>query len=742
MYTKYTLSLFFILIFIQSHAQQAWFRTDTITTLSLGGKTLLNPWAGGLNASQFGKMHLNNDNIEDLVVYDRTSSKFTTFIGGEGPDDKLVFLHAPYYEAFFPAVDNWMILADYNNDGNKDLFASTALGITVYRQVKSGNSWSWKLERDALYTQGLSSIVNLQVSGTDVPGIVDIDNDGDLDLITFDFSGTFVELHQNMSMERFGVPDSLGTTKSPIFQRNGDCWGNFHKNDSETGFVFGDNCGVRDLSGGRILHSGNTILLNDLDGDGKKDLLVGHVSNDNISFLKNSSAGIIANFTSSSAAYPATDPISFHVFPAAYMEDVDFDGVKDLLAATNVASNDNNLSDFRSSNWYFHNSGTTDNPKFSLVQKNFLQDQMLDVGENAAPSFFDIDGDGDQDMIVGTGGVPGANGFRGKLWLLKNTGTKNTPVFEVSSDNFLDLPAVYDAYNIKPQWADFNGDGVLDLGFSTTSFKGLEYRYIPNKAKSGQAAQLALSDAVSIALPSEVLTSDAPFFYDADKDGDLDLVVGKAQGNVSFYSNTGTSAKPVFKLETDTFAGITVNFENRSVQVSVADVDLDGRADLLTTDQSGNLRIFHSAAWGKWTERASLLIERNGKGAAGLFGKSLFAAVGDYNGDGKPDVAIGSNLGGVTLLNNILPITITGTEPPASFSVNVYPNPADHYIKIQSSENADLHVLSVNGISVLKNISVKAGVEKEISTKNWSAGLYILELKNGRRSEVKKIVVR
>ncbi len=71
----------------------------------------------------------------------------------------------------------------------KTFFTSTSLGITLYEQVKTGSTWSFKLVRDALYTKGFSGNINLQVSGTDIPGITDVDDDGDLDLLTFDFSG-------------------------------------------------------------------------------------------------------------------------------------------------------------------------------------------------------------------------------------------------------------------------------------------------------------------------------------------------------------------------------------------------------------------------------------------------------------------------------------------------------------------------------------------------------------------------
>ncbi|TAH06282.1 MAG: hypothetical protein EAZ14_12795, partial [Runella slithyformis] len=55
-------AVWFLLIFgNKSHAQTYSFKWDNAAQMTLNGKTLRNPWAGGINSGQYSKMHLNDD---------------------------------------------------------------------------------------------------------------------------------------------------------------------------------------------------------------------------------------------------------------------------------------------------------------------------------------------------------------------------------------------------------------------------------------------------------------------------------------------------------------------------------------------------------------------------------------------------------------------------------------------------------------------------------------------------------
>jgi hypothetical protein len=48
--------------------------------LSANGNNLKNAWAGGNNAPQFSSILLNNDEIPDLIIFDRSGNKLLTYL--------------------------------------------------------------------------------------------------------------------------------------------------------------------------------------------------------------------------------------------------------------------------------------------------------------------------------------------------------------------------------------------------------------------------------------------------------------------------------------------------------------------------------------------------------------------------------------------------------------------------------------------------------------------------------------
>ncbi len=83
-------------------------------------------------------------------VYDRTNSKghHVCRPSIRYRTGKKTFIHTLITKALFPKADNWMILADYNGDGLKDLFTPAPRWVSHWhRQVKAGSTWSFADEQ-------------------------------------------------------------------------------------------------------------------------------------------------------------------------------------------------------------------------------------------------------------------------------------------------------------------------------------------------------------------------------------------------------------------------------------------------------------------------------------------------------------------------------------------------------------------------------------------------------------------
>jgi len=709
------------------------------------GTKLASPWSGGLNTPQFSTIDLNKDGQEDLFIFDRQLRKAYTWLALK-QDGQWQYQYAPAYEAFFPAeLEYWALLRDYNCDGLKDIFTSSPLGIKVYvQEAAAPGQLKFSIAEEALYYK--NNRVNLQMQSADIPAITDVDGDGDLDILISEFSrGVTLEFYSNQQAEQ-GL--SCGSLR---FEQQTNWWGGIAECEGCNSYLFGAFCRVAaPLHSG---HDGSALLLLDVDADGDKDLVMGGIQCENLVLMENEGTLENAEMTGFTPAFPANTPASFPIFPAAYYEDVTFDGVPDMLVAPQVGRGTQSANDFvavnyESSAWLYRNQGAADRPDFQFVQDNFLQGQMIDVGEGAFPAFADMDGDGDLDMLIGNAVAAQDGNYSASLHFYRNTGTAASPAFELETTDYLNLQQAQ-LLNIRPAFADINADGATDLvlTYNTAQAKSARISYIPNQAAGGQAAAYSFADVQVVkAIPDNA----SPAFVDADADGDLDLLVGSSDGSLAFYRNTGSAAAPAYTEESTAFGGIAADFTRRFLSPATADVDGDGAPDLLTTDESGTLRVYRklsAALQGDTLHAETALLENQLLQGAQVtrFGKGLSVTAAPLGGENTLYLVVGTQGGGLYLLEQVSGNTGAPATPEAGLTLEVYPNPTDRSspagVQVKASEPVGLQVYDAIGKLVYRTSGTAARTHA-VPLQHLRAGMYIIRAasENGKHVSSRFVV--
>src|SRR5690606_31254515 len=121
-----------ILIFysVQLKAQKS-FQLENSFAVDIPGQVIDMPFAGGINAAQIQQMDTNGDGQEALVLWDRNSENLSVFEKKAGK-----YIHNPALTYFFPEdILGFLILADFDGDGKKDLFTGSPFGIKVYKNI-------------------------------------------------------------------------------------------------------------------------------------------------------------------------------------------------------------------------------------------------------------------------------------------------------------------------------------------------------------------------------------------------------------------------------------------------------------------------------------------------------------------------------------------------------------------------------------------------------------------------------
>ncbi len=707
---------------------------QSIPVSDVDGNSLAMPWAGGLNAAQYSSMDLNGDGKEDLVLFDRTANKVITYLNQNNQ-----YRYAPEFEKVFPAtITNWVLLRDFNCDGKKDLFTGDVQGIKVFiNKTEPGESLSWeqylffsgsKVKSPVILTKGFTIKVNLQIQFDDLPNIADMDGDGDLDILNVQYSGNgTLEFHKNFSKERYGTCDSLD------FERITQTWGGVSECNCGD-FAFNNQpCPI----GGRTKHAGGKSLLTmDIDGDNDMDLLLSEASCTQLYALINT--GTNQNpVINSSTTFPATNPVSFQLFPAAYFEDVDFDGVKDLIAAPNIFVNDFplNTPNLKESNWFYRNSGTNTSPAFTLTKKNLLQDQMIDVGDNAVPAFADYDADGDYDMFISR--LTSVTN-RASISLYDNIGSLTNPEFQFVTDDYLGFSALF-LFNVKLQWVDITGDSKIDLVFTSTNSQGgvSSLSYVANKNSgafvfNGQSVQNT---------GFVISRSENIYMTDVDRDGNVDILLGKSNGALQYWKNTGPKGSVTFSLEDDSFLGLQSSVLRQNPRCVASDLDADGSEDLLIGDQSGTLKIYSNyreSADG--TPPVTDIVFNNilGSYASQNFGGRIWPDVINLYNTDKPTIIVGNVMGGVQVLRND-----GGKSLPEEPVVTIYPVPVERNgtLNIRVDRPATMEIFSSLGQRLTDRIPLQPNLIHQHKISVLSSGVYLIRVTSNNKSMIKRIII-
>ncbi|HET9486444.1 MAG TPA: T9SS type A sorting domain-containing protein, partial [Chryseosolibacter sp.] len=703
---------------LTSKAQFTYFLDQSVPVYQHNGDQLSLAWAGGLNAAQVNMMDLNADGVEDLVVFDRMANKVITFITADNE-----YAAAPEYEDLFPKLSNWLLLRDYNCDGKKDVFTGDVLGIKVYKNISiDGENLEWEPrlfdtgftgpKSTVLLTQGFESKVNLQLQYDDLPSISDVDGDGDIDILNVQYAGYTVEFHQNLSVENNLPCDSLD------FKRITRNWGNFR--DCECGeFAFhGESCPPS--SGGRTQHSGGKSLLAlDLNGDRETDLLFSEAECTQLYAFTNE--GTMADpLINSASAFPQSNPLNFAIFPAAFYEDVDFDGKKDLIATPNIFTREYLNSDLSRSTWLYKNSGTNASPQFTFVEKDFLQKKMIDIGDNAVPAFLDVDADGDLDLFISANS---SNMYASTVSLYENTGSSSSPAFSLLNDDFLGFSSSR-FYNVKIQFADIDADQTIDFVFTATHFDNnlTNLYYLANKSSAG----LDVNGGSLRAIDFSLNRTENVYIADVDQDGLSDILAGRSEGSLEYWKNAGIQSAPIFVLEEENYLGFGPSSLRQNITCAAADLDADGKVDLILGDQTGKLSVISDFRSSSSAEAEQNLIFNPALGmyVSKNLGGRVWPAVANLYNANKPAIAVGNILGGIHLLRHN-----EGKSLPDEPQVNVYPNPIakNELLNVQADRQVVMQVLSVLGQQLGPLVVIRANQVQQYTLPPLASGLYLLK---------------
>ena len=485
----------------------------------------------------------------------------------------------------------------------------------------------WQL-KDKTYYQ-------IDVGSNSAPYLLDIDQDGDLDLLIGNYAGRVI-LYLNK-----------GSKKKPLFVLESTRFGSIKvtKNavpaffdwnqDKYLDMIIGNEEGTLQL----VLSPGKTSdeipnwievenallsfnvyalshpLITDFDADGAPDLLIGNDDGDFLLFLNKGKETVeeqtvaeVDNSIDQQSGSLVVEEVEGRVDVEVEIEERETEEVEEDIEFIAFSEE--------------QQQGKIEiDPIYIRVRSPLIRNERI---TRSTPAFGDLDHDGDYDLLIGS--------HNGELFYYENQGDEIKWNFKEKTNKFVDTSGLK---NTAPMLFDYDQDGDFDLVIGS---KNGRLRLYTNQGTSEETKFIISEDYLQNvwlgknAIPSSV---------DIDNDGFTDILAGTFLGKL-------------VQLKNDSSDFLVVRRDYQDIDVDIgsapffADLNNSGQIDMIVGSDAGRIFFFRNESidlLGNW-----VAIPKYAKGLT--FPRGTSPAVIDLDNDGDPDLITGSEDGPVLLYRN------------------------------------------------------------------------------------------
>ena len=507
------------------------------------GNRIDHPFLGGLNIPRPQFVDIDADGDLDLFLQELTG-RVMHFENTGDPSNPEFSLRSDRYHDL--DVGEWYRFVDFDGDGDYDILGEEPNSyVRLYLNDGTPSSASFTTTIDSLRdAEGTPLFADAQ----NIPAFSDLDCDGQLDLFIGRVDGT-VRHYESVGDDERGLPRMLMV--SDRFE------------DIQILAQFG-------AMGGASLHGANALTFHDIENDGDPDLFWGDFFEPGVLLIENTGSCDAPSLRSEPLPFPIDNPVLTSGYNATAFADVNGDGRSDFFVG--VLGGAFQPARTSAKNFFFLESTAEG---FELNTQQFLS--QIDVGSESIPTFADLDGDGDQDLLL-SNKIDQNDLETAVIHVYENTSTT-----EVISFRYKERLPMSGLFHYAPALADLDNDGDNDMMLGTWNDGVHFYR----NDGDAQHYNFVSEDNRNISLTRG--SNSFPALVDIDSDGDFDLFVGESSGELNYYQNTGSSSEPVFELVSDNFDDIDAG---RRSTPAFTDLDGDGDQDMILGNESGDALIY------------------------------------------------------------------------------------------------------------------------------------------------------